>query len=407
MKSPEHPVLFGLSEKTMFTGLLAAGLTFYVLVCWLSGQWKTHEYWEYGQIASQIQAGKGYQFPFTDAELHFQPHDTYPSALMPPGYVLWLVPFLDVAPPTRNFILFGLQIGLSVLAMALFFGYVKKKAGPLPAVLTLSLQITSPDLLYVPSSVGPGSWFQFLVVLLLLASVRKISPWPGLGLGILAGCLVLFRSEALAIAGLLAAGLAAKKNWSTLAAGAGGLLLVLLPWLIRNQQVFGRPLLSQNAGVNFYRGHNPGEIGDWPPVWDAEYLRLRQDRDSFEKRYDQRCMQLALDWIQENPGEELRRIPVKLFRFWAWDQTDPRSRHPVYLLLWLPVFGLGLVGLRRAWGLGFRLEIGLFLLYSALILVFFPQIRYLSLIKFFWMVPAGLGALILVEAWKKRKSASF
>jgi len=38
----------------------------------------------------------------------------------------------------------------------------------------------------------------------------------------------------------------------------------------------------------------------------------------------------------------------------------------------------------------------LFLTYTFIILVFFPQARYLTMVKFFWLIPAGLG---LKDLW--------
>ena len=58
-----------------------------------ASQLRTENYWEYGIIANNILDGKGYSFNFTDQDLNFL-NETYPSALMPPGYVFFILPFL-------------------------------------------------------------------------------------------------------------------------------------------------------------------------------------------------------------------------------------------------------------------------------------------------------------------------
>ncbi len=392
-------ILTWLRQPGNLKWLIGAGVLVQVLVCLLSGQWKTTEYWEYGQIARQIIDGNGYRFPFTDEALHFQPADSYPSALMPPAYVFFLLPFLLIPPPFANLLLFGFQVVISASASVLFYDYVRRKAGTTLAAAAILFQFLSPDLLYVPSAVGPGAWFQLLVVLLLRSHDRG-KGWRGSLLpGMAGGLLVLFRSEALAFLGILA--------WIQFRSGRkpesvaflASASLVLLPWLIRNQQVLGSPVLSNNAGVNFYRGHNPGEPGDWPPVWDKTYLLLRCDPPTFERRYDQHAMDLALDWIVQNPGAECRQIPKKIVWFWLGDPRDPRTAGWIYRLSWWPLFLAGMAGLVPAWRMGFRAECGLFALYTLLALVFFPQVRYLSLVKFFWMVPAAAGTGLLLRRW--------
>jgi len=93
----------------------------------------------------------------------------------------------------------------------------------------------------------------------------------------------------------------------------------------------------------------------------------------------------------------------KLFRFWVIDFSDARTHSVFYWFPWLICLPAGIIGLRK---IGPRISapiVLLFLCYSLVILVFFPQPRYLSLVKFFWLIPAGFA----FSTWVRKKQQAF
>jgi hypothetical protein len=376
--------------------LLAAFLRLAFML--LSGKLENEEFWEYGEIGKQLLAGHGYSFPFTNEKLEFLPEQFYPSALMPPGYVFFLLPFLLIQDLIlRNFVLFMVQTGLSLTALWLVYLFSRQRFGEGAARIILLLQAIYPELIYACCTVGPTIWFHLLMAGILFHLPEKRQ---AVFVGILSGMLVLMRSEAILPIGLmlLLAFLDGERKASLITGIT--LLLCLSPWLIRNQLVFGKPMLSANSGVNFYRGNNPGEIADWPVLPDQEMAILKENPSRFEQGFDAASMNRAIDWLQENPEKFIVRLGEKALRFWLLDWPDPRTHSPIYWLPWLLCLPLGILGL---WQSGFRLKEPLsilFLSYTLIALIFFPQARYLTLIKFFWMIPAGA---FLIFIMKKRQ----
>ena len=161
-------------------------------------------------------------------------------------------------------------------------------------------------------------------------------------------------------------------------------------------------MLSANAGVNFFRGNNAGEIGDWPVQPKETELRLRSHPSSYEQKSDSLALRSSFLWISDQPDEFLRRLPEKFVRFWWLDHSDGRTQHWLYFVPWIICLPLGLGGLmlRQFHPRGHLLV--LFASYTLIVLIFFPQPRYASLIRFFWMIPAGAGLWVLLKTLVKR-----
>lgn len=370
-----------------------------------SGKTAEAAYWEYGQLAQQLLAGNGYSFPFTNAQLEFLPDQFYPSALMPPGYVFFLLPFMMIPDVFfRNLLLFSTQAALSVLAIFLVYRWSEKRFEKPVAVVILLLQAVYPEMIYACCTVGPTIWFHLLMAGILFHLPEKRQ---AVFVGILAGLLVLMRSEALLPAGLLLMVEFFRGHKKASLISGMAMLLCLSPWLIRNQVMFGKPMLSANLGVNFYRGNNSEAIGNWP-VWERDVeAQLRAQPSAFEQKNDEMALSAALRWVAEHPAAFLSRMPEKFIRFWLLDWHDSRTRHWLYVLPWLLCIPLGIGGLAVKAFFGRQELLILFISYSLIVLVFFPQARYLTLVKFFWLIPAGAGLCNLwMMAYPKNKFLS-
>jgi hypothetical protein len=381
--------LSDLSPKILLllAGLLRLGFILF------SGKLNETEYWEYGEIGKQLLAGHGYSFPFVDEHLHFLPEQFYPSALMPPGYVFFLLPFLLIKETLfRNLLLFSLQTALALLAMHLVYRWSEKRFQKPAALLIMLLQAFYPEMIYAVCTIGPTVWFHLLFAGLLFGISEKKHP---VLIGIMTGILVLMRSEALLPAGLLLAETYFSGQKKAALMSALTLFFCLLPWLIRNQLQFGKPLLSASSGVNFFRGNNPGQLGDWPVQTKEMALQMQTIPANYEQQSDAIAMAAAMKWISENPADFILRLPEKLMRFWWLDWPDPRTHHWLYVLPWIFCLPAGIAGLWMKNFEGRRQLLLLFLSYTGIILIFFPQARYLTLVKFFWLIPTGLGFKVL------------
>ncbi|HTR98516.1 MAG TPA: glycosyltransferase family 39 protein [Bacteroidota bacterium] len=91
-------------------------------------------------------------------------------------------------------------------------------------------------------------------------------------------------------------------------------LVVLLPWLIRNEEQFGRLTLTSNTGVNFWIGNHPGASGaySWPddnPLAHVDDEFARSDLG----------MKLGLEYVRDHPLLVLETLPKKWAHFFAVD----------------------------------------------------------------------------------------
>lgn len=95
-------------------------------------------------------------------------------------------------------------------------------------------------------------------------------------------------------------------------------LVTSAPWLIRNAEVLGAPVLNTNGGFNLYLGNNPAATGmfvsiaDTPrgPSWHA--LRAAGELQAAEV-----LKREAIDWIKDHPGEFVKLALKKAVYFWA------------------------------------------------------------------------------------------
>lgn len=135
------------------------------------------------------------------------------------------------------------------------------------------------------------------------------------------------------------------------------------PWVIRNMQVFGEPvLISTNGGVNFWMGNNPASDGGYMPIPD-DFENLP------EVERNDRLKSLAIEHIKQDPllfiARSFRRLIDTHSRETigiAWNQAGLTRRYGTWVLMplkvvsqlfWILVLGLSLVGIIRLgqeWG---------------------------------------------------------
>ena len=156
-----------------------------------------------------------------------------------------------------------------------------------------------------------------------LRLARQPSNAVAIGCGALLGLLALTGNAALSLLAVLALALllspASMAQRASMAMLALSVALVMSgPWLLRNMQVIGAPVLNTNGGFNLYVGNNPAATGmfvsisETPrgPTWDAL-------RKTGEVQASETLKQEAISWVQAHPTAFLTLAAKKAAYFWT------------------------------------------------------------------------------------------
>ncbi len=235
-------------------------------------------------------------------------HGQIPTAYRPPAYPLLLVPFAALGAGTR-FPIGALHVLLGLATVAITF-VLARRAGMrhVPAALAAGLVAVDPILLAQSALVMSETLAALLVVLgvyLLDRCTRRPTFGNAARAGMALGAVVLCRPGLLAFASLAAIVLAwlgrrecgweegkeergeqkderwnEGKHWrgacQVFAAVVAGLLVVVGPWMVRNQFAIGRPkVATTHGGYTLLLGNNPFFYdhlhgGPWFEAWRAE-----------------------------------------------------------------------------------------------------------------------------------------
>lgn len=197
--------------------------------------------------------------------------------------------------------------------------------------------------LYLPASVyGVYLLKENLMTPLVLGAVwcglrlsRKLSATTAAGCGALFGLLALTGNAALSLAGpillalFLAPGLVRQRLMLAVLMLAVA-VAVAAPWMIRNMQVIGAPVLNTNGGFNLYIGNNPAATGWFVSI--AETPRgptWEMLRKTGEVRADETLKDEAIGWIKAHPAEFLSLALKKAAHFWTPPVHEGKGRAPM------------------------------------------------------------------------------
>ena len=181
-----------------------------------------------------------------------------------------------------------------------------------------------------------------------LRLVKRDSNTAAIACGVLLGALALTGNAALCLVSIVALAVA----WAP-ASGLRRLTLSLLilgisialptPWILRNLQAIGAPVLNTNGGFNLYLGNNPDATGmfvsiaDTPrgPTWQA--LRKQGEYQASEILKHE-----AISWIQSHPAEFVELAVKKAAYFWQPPLHDGKgqqsSKEKLVRLIWAVEF---------------------------------------------------------------------
>lgn len=198
--------------------------------------------------------------------------------------------------------------------------------------------------------------------------------------------------------------------WKSLLAGSVlmlGLVLALLPWGMRSQQVSGHFTLTTFwMGPSLYDGVQPGATGESDMrFFDDDALTNTLSEYGVDQEYRRRSMELIL----ENPGRIARLASSKFVRYWnLWpnaDQFQNRWLRISLTLFYLPVFTVTVIGIwhcrSQFWSLAICL--GPVLYFSLIHLIFVSSLRYRLPGEYPMLVMTAFG-LEAILLWARRAS---
>ncbi len=181
------------------------------------------------------------------------------------------------------------------------------------------------------------------------------------------------------------------------------MILPLIPWGIRNQQVTGHFVITTLwMGPSLYDGLHPAATGS------SDMTFFEQDRvldRMSEYEMNRHYKDLALKFARENPGRAIQLGFIKLWRYWKpWPNAE-QFRSPV--LVGITALGFLLLAgwaTRGGWGTRENLEL-LFLCtlpivyFAALHMLFVSSLRYRLPAEY----PLAVLAAIGIVDWYRRK----
>lgn len=275
-------------------------------------------------------------------------------AYWPPGYPLVLSAWMSVFGTSKASWLFANML----LYIAAIVGVVKLTealGGPLASRLAAILFALWPNLI---AHVATPEKEMLVVPALLWACyflVRAINGyrpiWHLFSAGILMGINVLvqpslqFLIPVLVVLSLVTMRMSLRGVIASLCLILGA-AVVVLPWTIRNQQIFQEfVLVSTNGGSNLYRANNPLATGGYTKRGEVDLSDLSEvDQDKAYK-------QLGLDWIKGNPAQFAVLAFEKQIRFMGDDSGGVYNTLKVGKGSERPVTFIFLKGLANAWWL--------------------------------------------------------
>jgi len=370
-------------------------------------------YWEYGETAKNLNAGKGYSLYHFEREtpsIKYDPESSpVPSAFMPPGYVVVIYLFLQIGGSgfrNTSLIIFQSVVGVVVVwtLYKLTSKYFDSKSAPFAAIIAAFL----PEFVFACTSFTPTVLFHLGIVTLILMGYEVDLSTTNLRLffiGVLSSSLIMLRSETLLFVVILIiiAGMKFGKRHSL----TMGTVVVfsLLPWQARNYVTFDSPIpLTTSSGLNLFRGNNNNEIGAWSDEYIVKEARKIPHDQYYEVALNKLYSRRALEFIVKEPERVVKNFGNKLYSFWIRNSDDERSDHPLYFVPWLVLLGLGLLGFLRTPLYLHLPSVAYLASCTIIVLVFFALPRHQTMMKIA-IVPFAAVGLSYLYSWLRLKLA--
>lgn len=199
---------------------------------------------------------------------------------------------------------------------------------------------------------------------------------------------------------------------------AGGIFVVIIPWLIWTTAINGKPsLTTTNSGYNLLIGHNEyvDEFIGTRKFPTPEYV-VWQHPDLFCRHWgkvsecEEENRKKAIEYIKENPEKEFKLIAMKFARYWDYrlPAENPLAKQLAYSVpyLFILVFAiLGvIIGFRNKVP-GMKLLVGIQFFHMLPFLVYFSTVRMRIHLDFILMIFVGVFIDALIRRIQIRQDA--
>jgi len=342
-------------------------------------------YWfgfEAGRVAQSIYEGRGFSSPF--------PAQTGPTAWLGPIYPSLIAASFGLFKPyspAAYFVMLFINSIFSALTCLFIYRIAEKLGGKKVAFVAGWLWVLVPYFSkWATTWVWEISLSAFFVSALVWLSLRldendTKSLW--ISFAAVAGIAALTNPAILAIVPALATfplwrKASLRHALARLCLAAGITFAIITPWLLRNHEVFHRPVfIRSNFWFEFYLGNsslelgfnefwkhpslNPDELTLYSRMGEVEYIRYSKER--------------ALAWVKRDPTGFLRTTGKRIVYYWT-----PNPLNISYADPWrpnnlgFPLLSItGIMGALLAWTRRVRAAFPI-----ALTLVFYPIVYYLT-----------------------------
>ncbi|MCX6156119.1 MAG: hypothetical protein NT007_18375 [Candidatus Kapabacteria bacterium] len=404
--------------KNKILPIIAFTLALRIIFVWIYFDFSSESnYLEYGNIAKNIVAGKGFSlFYLNQDKIEFNASENskpVPSAYMPPAYLAVILPFFTIKSIIlRNIALLIFNILLSLFSVYLIFRVTNHAFNERVALLSAILYSIFPDFIYIVATIGPTLIYHILILLLIYNLSKIESVWNykhTFVIALICAILPLFRSEFIVFNLFLAFYMVYRKKWLNALLIALFSILALLPWQLRNYYTFNKIIpLTSASGINLYRGNNPYYDAFWEDDKIAITLKEIPMNKNFEIARDSVFMSEALKSIKSKGiSGNLLNIITKEFHLWVGNPFDRKNSNIFYYIPWMLALVLLIIGVVKNFSFNKYQYFYLFMIYHSLIAaIFFVIQRYQTLMKPLLLPFISLGAIYFYDKYLqfKRKS---
>ncbi len=165
-------------------------------------------------------------------------------------------------------------------------------------------------------------------------------------------------------------------------------LIVAAPWVIRNQIVLGKPILTTtHGGYTLWLGQNPNfyqsvvKVGGvvWP---EDDFQNWTRDNESFlagkkgEIEQDRVLREQAVGWMRSNSAAAMESVRHHLSRFWAlWPARGSARTQTIFAVYFGILFTLAVVGILRCRSIDGLLLWGVPMIFSLVHALYWSDMR--------------------------------
>ncbi len=310
--------------------VLILGFAFALRLIWVAfSDWQPtpgDDAYRYDFAARALAAGRGY--------VHL---DGTPTAFWPPGYPLLLAAAYRVIGETVT-VAQMLNVALGTATVGLVYLIGRRTLGERPALMGAGIVACFPSLIFFTAVTLSETAFTFLALLGVYLPLFEASSGPqegpstrsgrSLGLllasGLILGFASLVRGQALLLPIILIpfwlrSGISWLRIADKLVALALGIGLIVAPWTIRNAIELDAPvLISTNAGVDFWMGHNEAASGSPAPTSGDALVFSHPELTTVERevRINSEGFRKGLTYAVTHPAREMV-LPFKKL-FWLY-----------------------------------------------------------------------------------------